>query len=429
MSYKSLSDVYSERCFGYTLPALPRQQLASNALLLEGGAGEHMDHIFDLPQVRTGKDLINVTNKAIQSIAKNPPTLKVDGINAAIKVVKNQDGSMEFGLDRGSKNIPLDIKGATIAELPQRFTKAEAAPGQIADATTTLSIFNKALPVIKDDLEKLKLLDGTRLINMEFIKGQTNVIGYDGNFLVIHGIKEIIQQTTPATGKVTRGFREVSYNEAAMNDLIQKVDRIAQTYGFKVLGKVFVKPKNNINIQSALNTELSVKYDPEHVVTKTLKAWLDEVKNPRGKKVTLADGTKKDALSKFIYGEVLKGTPLNTLIKDNNKEMVQDAIAGAVFYHAARIIGESIKTQLTSEMGDIANHEGIVIRDNTISAKPFKFTGEFIVRGATESKFAKKPSAEEAETGILTSHYLNNKNYVTRPPQSLGNSGPGESTF
>lgn len=428
MKYKSLTEVYSESCLGRVVPPLPRQQI--NTLILEGGAGEHMDHIFDLPQVHTGRDLINVTNKAIDSISKNPPTLKIDGINAAIKVVKNDDGSMEFGLDRGSKTNPLDIKGATIEELPQRFTRAESAPGQITDATTTLSIFNKALPTIKDDLEKLKLLDGKHLINMEFVKGQTNVIGYEGNFLVIHGIKEIISQTTPSTGKVTRGFKEVPYNEKAMEDLINKVNPIAEKSGFKVLGKVFVKPKNRINIQPALNSELSVKYDPEHVVTKSLKNWLNEVKNPKGKKVTLTDGTKKDALSKFIYNEVHKGTPLNQLIKDNNKEMVQDAIAGAIFYHAARIIGESIKSQLTSEMGDIENHEGIVIRDSSISSKPFKFTGEFIVRGATESKFAKKPSSEDDETtSLLNAKYLNTKNNFTWPPERLGNSGPGEVTL
>lgn len=427
MKYKSLIDVYSESCLGRNVPQLPRQTVGT--LILEGGAGEHMDHIFDLPQVHTGRDLINITNKAIDSITKTPPTLKIDGINAAIKIVKNQDGSIEFGLDRGSKTNPLDIKGTTIDELPQRFTRAESAPGQIADATTTLSIFNKALPIIKDDLKKLGLLDGNRLINMEFVKGQTNVIGYEGNFLVIHGIKEILQQTTPSTGKATRGFKEVSYNEKAMEDLINKVNPIAQKSGFKVLGKVFVKPKNKINVQPALNSELSIKLDPEHVVTKTLRNWLNEVKNPRGKKITLSDGTKKDALSKFVYGEVLKGVPLNEFVKDGNESMVQDAIAGAVFYHAARIIGESIKTQLTSEMGDIENHEGIVIRDPSISSKPFKFTGEFIVRG-TESKFAKKPKAEDDESsGLLNAKYLNSKNNFTWPDQRLGNSGPGEVTL
>jgi hypothetical protein len=115
MKYKSLGSVYLEKCYGTGLPALPRQGI----ILLEGGAAGHMAHPFDLPQVRSGKDLVKIFEKAALSIEKAPPAVKIDGVNTSIKIVTNEDGSMEFGLDRGS-NKPLDIKGVTIQERLQQ---------------------------------------------------------------------------------------------------------------------------------------------------------------------------------------------------------------------------------------------------------------------------------------------------------------------
>jgi hypothetical protein len=71
---------------------------------------------------------------------------------------------------------------------------------------------------------------------------------------------------------------------------------------------------------------------------------------------------------------------------------------------------------MTSPIGDIADQEGVVIRDPKISTVPFKITGNFIVRGL-ESKFAKS-EGEEENAGNLPKSYLDNPNYMLMPPYS-----------
>ena len=58
----------------------------------EGGAAGHMAHPFDLPYVKTGKDLINFFNKAVNSVKKNPPSVKIDGVNASFRLVDTTEG-------------------------------------------------------------------------------------------------------------------------------------------------------------------------------------------------------------------------------------------------------------------------------------------------------------------------------------------------
>lgn len=408
MKYKSLKDVYTESCYGVALPPLPRQQL-NVELITEGGAAGHMAHPFDLPQVKTGKDLINIFNKSVQSITKTPPAVKIDGVNASIKLVTNQDGSMEFGLDRGS-NKPLDIKGVTIGDLANRFEKGH---GMVAVGNDVLQIFNKALPVIQNELKKLGFFKKNLILNMEYVKGNTNVVGYVDNFLAIHGVNAIYEKKSPVKGSVSRATKEIAYNQDAMNSLIEKVNKIAAGFNFKVMGSVPASAKGGINFASELNTELAVKYTPDHAETKRLGAWLDRCGNPRGVKVTLSDGRKVDALSKFIYAEVLRGTPLNQLIKNDDKKMVSAAVCGAIIYHATRVLGQKVLNSLTSPIGDIEDQEGVVIRDSKISTMPYKITGDFIVRGM-ESKFA----AAEGEEAAGRRDYLSNPNYSIMPPYS-----------
>lgn len=100
--------------------------------------------------------------------------------------------------------------------------------------------------------------------------------------------------------------------------------------------------------------------------------------------VKTTDGKKVGALSKQIYLALLNGQQLDDLLAD--KKDYKPAIDGAVIYHATRVLGNEVLKNLTSEMGDITNHEGIVVRD--VFARPVKITGEFIVRGL-ESAFRK----------------------------------------
>ena len=56
------------------------------------------------------------------------------------------------------------------------------------------------------------------------------------------------------------------------------------------------------------------------------------------------------------------------------------AINGALFMHATRMLGNDVLRGLTSPMGDLMNHEGVVLRDEEkFGPNPVKITGEFIL--------------------------------------------------
>lgn len=420
--YTSLKDIYLKESFGRIVPPAYAPNLRVN-LIEEGGAAGHMDHPFDLPQVRTGKDIVKVFQDAVSSIQDVPPVVKIDGVNASIKLVTQPDGSMEFGLDRGSSK-PLDVKGVTVNDLSDRFGEGH---GMLVIGREVLDIFNKALPTIKEDLVKLGFTTKPYILNMEYVKGGTNVIGYADNFLAIHGVNEIYEVKSPVKGSISRRTREVSYSQETMNDLIEKVNKIAKQYKFRVVGSVPVTVKTKVNFPSVLNTEFTIKLSPEEAETKTLQAWLNECKNPKGVKITLQDGKKVDALSKQVYTNVYNGVDLSTFIKDGNQKEIKDAICGAVFYHATRVLGQAVLDSLTSEMGDVTDQEGIVIRNSSISPRPFKITGDFIVRGL-DSKFARQED-DETVTGLLNNIATANNSYINPPyDRATGGVGAGGGT-
>ena len=88
-------------------------------LLTEGGAAGHMAHPFDIPSVKTGKDLLKVFQQTGDFLTKNPVPVKIDGVNASIRLAKI-NGKPQFVMDRGS-NKPLDVKGITSKDLTDRF--------------------------------------------------------------------------------------------------------------------------------------------------------------------------------------------------------------------------------------------------------------------------------------------------------------------
>jgi len=121
-------------------------------LIMEGGAGGHMAHPFDIPSVTTGNDLINVFNQSIEYLGKKPASVKIDGVNASIRLVK-LNNKLQFVMDRGS-NKPLDVKGITKAELEDRFGSGH---GMIKIGGTVLDIFNDSLSTCKPELKALGL--------------------------------------------------------------------------------------------------------------------------------------------------------------------------------------------------------------------------------------------------------------------------------
>jgi len=389
-------------------------------LIEEGGAAGHMAHPFDLPFVRTGKDLIKLFDKVKLSLENIPAVVKIDGVNCSIKLVVNSDGSMEFGLDRGSNN-PLDVKGVTIDDLESRFSQGH---GFLTVGKTVLEIFNKALPIITDDLKKLKMLKNKNLIfNMEYVEGSTNVVGYTENFLAIHGINEIYEFKSPVRGSISRKTREIGYDKRALEDLIIKINPIAERFNFKVYSSVEATVKTDINFASVLNSDFTVHYTSEHVVKKSLRTWLEKCANPIGTSVKMVNGKKVDAVNKNLYLSILNGTPVADLVEDGKDEQNNVAVCGAVIYHATRLLGAAVLNAMTSSIGDLETQEGIVIRDPKISSVPFKITGEFIVRGMA-SPF-KREDDEELEGSSIqdTTHGIGDSDYLDYDNENSQNNG------
>lgn len=389
--------------------------LTFKQFLLEGGVAGHMAHPFDLPNARTGKDLINIFNKLVNSLKKKPSSVKIDGVNASIKLITNAEGNKEFAMDRGS-NRPEDVEGVTISKLTSRFPEGH---GMIETGKTVLNIFNTAIPSIEPELKKLKMWNNSKILfNMEFVKGATNVIGYANNFLAIHGLNEIIEVKSPVRGSISRASREISYDKKALLSLIAKVNPIAKKSGFDVEHE-FTVEQGNVDFNDVLNSPFTVNYDTKNIVTKPLKEWLSKAVNPRADKIKLASGKSISAMSLENFKNITGGVPMHTYIGDNKKD-IEKAINGALFYHTTLKMGDKIKQAANSKLGNIGNQEGIVVRDNTISANPVKITGSFIT-GKEAGKFAKRGENEEyGIRGQLNNADRVNKsfNYQTAPPYS-----------
>lgn len=372
--------------------------------ILEGGVAGHMAHPFDLPGINTGKNLITVFQKLAKSLASKPSVVKIDGANASIKLITNAEGNKEFAMDRGS-NKPEDVQGVTIATLGNRFPQGH---GMLSIGKTVLEIFNTAIPTIEKDLKKLKMWDNNKLLfNMEYVQGATNVVGYEKNFLAIHGINEIIEVKSPVRGSVRRASREVNYDKKALTDLITKVNPIAKQKGFDVEHEFLVK-LGSVDFNTALNAPFTVSYDTKNIVTRPLRDWLATAKNPRADKIKLASGKTISAMSLENYKNITAGTPMHVYI-GNDKKAIEKAVSGAVFYQATMNLGQAIKDAASSDLGSLSTQEGIVVRDKTISPNPVKITGSFIL-GKEQGKFATKRQEEEENP-----RQMSNQNYMINP--------------
>jgi len=336
-----------------------------NEVIQEGGAGGHMAHPFDFSS--NGKDLVNVFVKAVDSLKQGGGSVKIDGVNASIRLVNGQ-----FVMDRGSAK-PLDIKGMRPEDLPNRF---EPGHGFIGIGTKVINIFDEAIPSTKSELKKLGLLDNPNILfNIEYVEGTTNVVGYGdiGNFLAIHGLKEIKPKTFGKDGSVkSRVAVEIPYDKAAMQSYINKLNKVAMKYGFKVLGSVGTSFKSDPNLAKVLREPVTL-YPTEVAETKSLKDWLKNVK------INLPLITREQ----FINASNSKN-----ITQDFAGQDVQKIINDTIVYLTTIKLGDEVLKNATSEIGDLDKHEGIVVRDPNIYNNPFKITGSFIIKGL-ESKFKK----------------------------------------
>lgn len=336
-----------------------------NEVIKEGGAGGHMAHPFDF--AKTGKQLVDVFVKAIQSLKQGTGSVKIDGVNASIRLVNNQ-----FVMDRGSAK-PLDIKGVRPEDLEARFGTGH---GFVKIGGKVLEIFDAAIPTTKNELKKLGLLNNPNiLLNIEYVEGQTNVVGYGdiGNFLAIHGLKEIKPATFGKDGSVkSRVASEIPYNKVVMQSYIDKLNKVAIQHGFKVLGSVDTTFKSEPDLTKPLMSTVTL-YPNGQAVTKTLKDWL------KGVKINTPLITRE---------QFLKASDSKNISQDFVGQNIDKIINDTIVYITTIKLGDEILNKTTSEIGDLDKHEGIVVRDTSIYNNPFKITGEFIIKGLG-SKFGK----------------------------------------
>ena len=370
------------------------------------GTPGHMAHPFDVDKIRKGQDLIDYINDAVLRLQNQEiaGSLKWDGINTSFKLVTTEDGNKEFRMDRGTSEIG-SVLGFDAASALKKWGPEH---GMTQAIVKLLKIFDSALPLIEPELKRLEMWDDpTKYFNTEYIEGKSNVQEYDANILAIHGINQFYEKTAqphriragtsmdrpglprpvdPATNKPIKGGGvEISYDKEALARLIEKVKPIAAKAGFEVYGDVAVTfdPEIALDLEQVLDdTEIAVEIAPDIIKTASLREWLQGVEHPKDRVVTKADGKVIPALSKDIYLAVLRsaeeGSPSLREYLASQDDVV-DAINGAIMYHGTRVLGQAVKRALTSEVGSLEHHEGVVLRG--LEDFLVKLTGDFIVQG------------------------------------------------
>ena len=384
-----------------------------------GGAAGHMNHPFDLDWVKSGSDLLDFFNRAKTFVEEaRGGSVKIDGVNVSFKVVETPNGH-EFAVDRGSMK-EIDISGITVDRFAERFPPGHGMRRFVAQL---LTILNAAIGDVEPELKALGMWDDPSMfLNTEYVEGKTNVTQYDENFLAIHGLNQFYQRVAksgaskgnvrpgaerptmvnPKNGKevpIKDPSREVPYDPAVMARLIEKLRPYGENYGFKIYGDVPTETMADVDYTGALSEPLSIKISDDRTIKKSLGEWLQEARNPgyRSIKVRIIDnGDVKTMtwhpLHKDLYKTLSSGK--QSVVDTVDEQDAEDAIYGTVFMHAARMLGNEMLKALTSPMGDVINHEGVVLRDEETfgTTKPVKITGEFII-GGTASDFQKASGA------------------------------------
>lgn len=328
--------------------------LTFRQFLIEGGAGGHMAHPFDIAD--TGKELIQIFNDSISEINSGKTSLKIDGINASLRLVNEK-----FVLDRGSAN-PLDISGIRPEDLEARFGQGH---GFVDKGKKIIDIFDAAYPKTKQELKKLGLIDNPNImLNVEYVEGQTNVVQYNiQNFLAIHGLKEIkTKNINPKTGVIkSRVAENISFDKTAMDSYIKKLSEVAtKDFEFAVVGNIGVQFENQPNLNKVLSTEITLNNE-----TKTLNDWLQNIR------------IIKPLITKKEYLQIAASDKTN---------LTEKQISDYIIYYATIYLGDEILKNATSMLGSLEDQEGIVLtRDD---GSYYKITGKFFLRGM-ESSFQK----------------------------------------
>ncbi len=299
-----------------------------------GGAYGHMNHPFNLDQIQTGQQLIDFFLKDIVgSMSESPAALKLDGVNASIKVV-DYNGTKQFAGDRGS-SIELDVSGITRDQVQDRWMGKDGIArehGMVPAYQKVLDIFNSSIHLIRPELEELRMWDNpTRFFNTEFVEiteeeKQTNVVEYDNSYIAIHGLAQFYEKK--GTGRPDKygrsGFDSIDrpglprpvlrdaqgnpmmkkgnsvlikdkgtpipYDQNILNSLVEKMKPIAEHHGFQIYSTIPTKHKEDHTaekLQAEFKKVLDTNFplcidDTECPVNLSLGEWLSRAQNPVG---------------------------------------------------------------------------------------------------------------------------------------------------
>ena len=301
-----------------------------NELLLEGGAGGHMKHPFELNTVRTGGDLKDFFFSAAEYLQTKPGATKIDGTNVSFKLVGQKDDRRQFAVDRGSLK-EIDVNGVTIDRVSERFPPGESGEehGMVRMCGMTLRILNSAIEEIQPELEALGMWNNPSIyINAEFVEGTTNVTKYDYNFLALHVVQQFYEKpakTKTAKGKPTHqiprpGLRrplitvvdddtgeereeidkkikskiltkEDGIDPKALDKMVKKLRPFAEKFNFKVYSKIPTQVKQSEEgdrpvvlekkVKEALQERFTVNTSGSSVAN-TLEQWLSIMDSKNG---------------------------------------------------------------------------------------------------------------------------------------------------
>ena len=369
-----------------------------------GGAFGHMPHPFDLETVKSGDDLINlfysIQKEVNTSIIRESFNVKIDGSNLSFKLVGE-----EFAVDRGTQKT-IDVEGITLSRISERYDPTYQV---YADIEKLLIILNAAYSDILPELEVLGLTtESSIFLNTEFVS-KTNVVDYPYDFIAIHGVSQFYEKFKRVKGgtyiKTRKGIpnplgenkaisKEIPYDESALLTLIDKLNKHSKQFGMKVLGPIPVEKNVECNIEKALSKKLRITTESntdylKSINGKTLRQWLQSIqqlpayysiKNKRySTMIETIAGKKINPYHKKSYYQIAEeGCLIDSLVI---KENIDDLAAGVAILQATRIVGQAILDSLTSKVGPVSNHEGVVIRNEDFSNTAFKITGEYLVKG------------------------------------------------
>jgi phosphopantetheine adenylyltransferase len=361
----------------------------------EGGAGGHMLHPFDLPEIRTGAQLADLFERTVGYFEKgNTAPIKIDGANASVRLVSNESGQKEFALYRGTAKA-IEVP-TTLNNLRGYFNKpGEPEHGFVKIGEQVLTIFNEAIPSTTNQLKELGLYDNPLVFfNTEYVSGATNVIGYSNKFLAIHYPALAVKRQSKVGGRELKSYesKKLPYSENVLNSYIEKVNVVAQKYGYTVIHQELASLVKRPDLTKILNLPLTLAGR-----TQSLGNWLKGVTIPKTKNVTTLEGKTISAISQALYLEVIEDKkPLEEIV---DPKYLPQAIDGIVTWHATRLLGKSLLNNMESGLGSVSKQEGIVIDSPEVGSTQFKITGDFFVRNRV-SPFKKVPAKDATKEPV-----------------------------